>query len=222
MQKTLSLVALVLTLALGAGWFVKQDRTAPATAATFGFAAEAQEAADPAVVQEMSLGDPAAPVTVIEYASFTCPHCANFHANVLDDLKADYIDTGKVHFIYREVYFDRFGLWAGMLARCGGPEKYFGIADMIYDAQSDWTQGADASVVAGNLRRIGLMAGLEQDQIDACLNDAATAQALVTAYQQNAEADGINSTPTFIIDGQKYSNMPYDEFARVLDEKLAD
>ena len=83
-------------------------------------AAYAQSSAAP-TVEEMSQGNPDAAVTVIEYASFTCPHCANFHNGPYQDLKADFIDTGKINFIYREVYFDRFGLWAGMLALCAGP-----------------------------------------------------------------------------------------------------
>ncbi len=179
----------------------------------------AQDAAGPEIV-EMAMGAEDAPVTVIEYASFTCPHCANFHADVLGDLKRDYIDTGKVRFIYREVYFDRYGLWAGMIARCGGPERYFGIADMIYAQQRQWTAGGDPATVAGNLRRIGKTAGLTDETLDACLSDAAMAEALVADYQKNAEADGIQSTPSFIIDGESYANMSYADFRQVLDEKL--
>jgi hypothetical protein len=99
----------------------------PRTRSAAAFAQD-EEAADTSRVLEMSLGNPDAPVTVIEYASFTCPHCRTFHDGPFKELKANYIDTGKIHFIYREVYFDRFGLWAGMLARCAGPERYFGIS----------------------------------------------------------------------------------------------
>ena len=82
-------------------------------------AANAQSA-DPSSIPDMILGDPEAPVEVIEYASYTCPHCASFHANQYKELKENYIDTGKIRFVYREVYFDRFGLWASMIARCSG------------------------------------------------------------------------------------------------------
>ncbi|MBD3679568.1 MAG: DsbA family protein [Rhodobacteraceae bacterium] len=185
--------------------------------------AEAQSAGDidTSRVTEMTLGNPEAKVEVIEYASFTCPHCRNFHENVFDELKANYIDTGKIHFIYREVYFDRFGLWAAMVARCGGEERYFGITDLLYETQSQWTQG-DAGAIAGNLARLGKTAGLSQDEIDACFGDSEMAQAMVTVYQQNAEKDGINSTPSFVIDGKKYSNMSYADFSAILDEKLGD
>lgn len=190
---------------------------AASTALPFGTAAFAQEA--PAV-PDMMLGDPDAPITIIEYASFTCPHCANFHQTVMKDLKRDYIDTGKVRFIHREVFFDRYGLWASMVARCGGEMRYFGMADRIYGTQREWAQG-DAAAIAGNLRRIGLTAGLTGEQIDACLNDNDTAQALVTWYGENAKEHEINSTPSFIIDGEKYGNMSYAAFAEILDEKLA-
>ncbi len=185
--------------------------------------AAAQDAAiDTSLVQEMSLGNPEARVTVIEYASFTCPHCRRFHETVMPKLKRDYIDTGKIRFVYREVYFDRFGLWAGMVARCGGPMRYFGIVDMIYENQSEWTAGGDPAKIVQNLRKFGKLAGITDEQLDACLSDGDKARALVTVYQQNAEADAIDATPTFVINGKKYSNMPYEDFVRILDEKLAE
>jgi len=181
---------------------------------------QAQES-DAAQITEMTMGPSDARVTIIEYASFTCPHCANFHNGPLKDLKADYIDTDKVHFIYRDVYFDRFGLWASMVARCGGEEKFFGITDMLYEQQREWTDGQPAQI-ADNLRRIGKVAGIAPDALDACLNDEAKAKALVAWYQENAEAHEVNSTPTLIINEQKYSNMAYDDLKAIIDEKLAE
>lgn len=181
---------------------------------------QAQDA-DTSQVTEMTMGPADAKVTIIEYASFTCPHCASFHNGPLKDLKADYIETDKVHFIYRDVYFDRFGLWASMVARCGGEEKFFGISDMLYEQQREWTDGQPAEI-AENLRRIGKVAGIEPDALDACLNDEAKAKALVAWYQENAEAHEVNSTPTLIINEQKYSNMAYDELKGIIDEKLAE
>ena len=189
--------------------------------AAFAQSADAAEEPGSAEIVEMTLGDPDAPVTVIEYASFTCPHCATFHKTVFKELKENFIDTGKVQFVHREVYFDRFGLWAGMVARCGGPERYFGITDIVYDTQSEWTSGGDPATVVGNLRRIGKTAGLTDAELDACLSDGEKAQALVAWYQENASADGIQGTPSFIINGEQHSNMGYDAFAEILDEKLA-
>jgi len=170
-------------------------------------------------IVEMTMGEETAPVTIIEYASYTCPHCKRFHKGPFKDLKAEYIDTGKVQFVYREVYFDRFGLWASMVARCGGEQRFFGITDLIYDQQSDWTQGAPADI-AESLRTIGRTAGLNNEELDACFSDGEKAQNLVSWYEANAQADGVNSTPTFIINGQRYTNMSIAEFRRILDGQL--
>jgi protein-disulfide isomerase len=177
---------------------------------------------DTSGIVEMVLGADDAPVTLIEYASFTCPHCATFHNGPLQQLKAEYVDTGKVRFIYRDVYFDRFGLWAAMVARCDSA-KFFGITDLLYQQQSEWIAGGgDPALIANNLRRIGRVAGLENDQLEACLADNDTAQALVAWYQANAEADGVNSTPTLIINGEKHSNMAYADLKAIIDAKLGE
>ncbi|MET4128968.1 protein-disulfide isomerase [Roseovarius sp. MBR-79] len=177
--------------------------------------------AQESTITEMTMGPEDAKVTIIEYASFTCPHCANFHNGPLKELKAEYIDTGKIHFVYRDVYFDRFGLWASMVARCGGPDKFFGIADMLYAQQRDWAQGEPAAI-ADNLRRIGKLAGIEPDALEACLNDRDKAQALVAWYQENATAHDVNSTPTLVINEKKYGNMAYADLKAIIDEKLAE
>lgn len=183
--------------------------------------AQDADAPDTSQITEMTMGSEDAAVTVIEYASFTCPHCASFHAGPFKQLKADYIDEGQVKFIYRDVFFDRFGLWASMVARCGGEERFFGVTEMIYDQQRDWTQG-EPTEIADNLRRIGRVAGLDNDTLDACLNDEDKAKALVAWYQQNAEADEVEATPTFIINDEKYANMNYDDLRAIIDEKLAE
>lgn len=182
------------------------------------FAQSAQ--VDTSRVEEMVMGNADAPVTVIEYGSFTCPHCANFHTGPFQQLKANYIETGKVRFIYREVYFDRVGLWAGMVARCGGADSYFDISDRIYVQQSSWAAGGSANEILSNLARIGMDAGLSEEQIGACLNDGEMAEALVAVFEKNAAADGIRSTPSFVIDGELHSNMSYAAFADILDAKL--
>ncbi|MFP7569597.1 DsbA family protein [Marivita sp. S2033] len=189
-----------------------------------GGAATAQEAdadtTDTVEIQEMVLGAEDAPVEVIEYASYTCPHCATFHETVLPDLKRDYIDTGKVKFTYREVYFDRYSLWGSLVARCGGEEKFFGITDIIYDQQSDWVRAGSEADIAEALRKIGRIAGIENDKLESCLSDGDTARALVEWYQANAEEHEITSTPSFVIDGKTYSNMSYPDFKEILDERL--
>ncbi len=183
--------------------------------------AQTDSPADATAIPDMVMGAADAPVQIMEYASFTCPHCANFHATVWPQLKADYIDTGKVRFTYREVYFDRFGLWASMIARCGGEMRYFGIADMIYDKQRDWTASGDPATIAEALRKLAKTAGVTDTMLDECLNDAEKAQNLVAWYEANAKADDITSTPSFIIDGTKYSNMSYDDMKKIIDDAIA-
>lgn len=190
--------------------------------AVFTGAASAQTAeAAQADVMEMVLGNADAAVEVIEYASYTCPHCARFHADTYNQLKADYIDSGKIKFVYREVYFDKYGMWASMIARCE-PSKFFGITDLVYKGQSEWARAGSDAAIADELRKIGRLAGLEGDQIEACLTDGDKLRALVEWYRANAEEHGIQSTPSFVINGKLYSNMPYDEFKTVLDEQLGE
>lgn len=173
-------------------------------------------------ITEMSIGNPDAAVTVIEYASFTCPHCARFHANQFKELKADYIDTGKINFIYRDVFFDRPGLWASLVARCGGRDRFFGISDMIYAEQSEWLAADDAVGISNNLRRIGKVAGLSDAELETCLTDAQNAENLYAWFQANAEADNIRSTPTLMINGEQYANMNYSELSDLIDAKLGE
>lgn len=172
------------------------------------------------VVAEMELGNPDAPVTLIEYASFTCPHCRTFHERVVPEIKVNYVDNGRIRFIYREVYFDRPGLWAAMVARCGGTESYFGIVDLLYEGQAEWTQGAPRDI-AESLRRIGRTAGLSNEELDACLSDAAMAQAMLDTYESNLEVHEIPGTPSLVINGELHGNMSYADLSALLDEALA-
>ncbi len=171
-------------------------------------------------VVEMALGDPNAPVTIVEYASLTCPHCATFHTTVLPELKAEYIETGKVRLIYREVYFDQPSLWAAMVARCGGPDRYFGIVELMFREQGDWARSADAPSLVQALYGIGRRAGLSDAEMESCLTDQAFAQALVESYQKNATADGVQGTPSFVINGELVENMPWPEFRARIETEL--
>lgn len=171
-------------------------------------------------ITEMTIGSDDAKVEIIEYASFTCPHCATFDQGPFKQIKTNYIDTGKVKFTYREIYFDRYGLWASMIARCAGPVRYFGVIDMIYAEQKDWIRAGEPADIIAALRKIGKVAGLTDDALDTCLADSDKAQALVEWFQANAEKDGINATPSFVINGKKYDNMSYADFSDVLDGLL--
>lgn len=177
----------------------------------------AQEVHD---VNEMSLGSPDAPVTLVEYASFTCPHCAAFAADVMPQIKENYIDTGKVRLVFREVYFDRAGLWASMIARCAPEDRYFGIADLLFQRQRDWAVAATPEEMMEKLYGIGRQAGLTDAEMDACMSDEAYAKTLVETFQKNIAADEVEATPTFFINGEKESNMSYAEFSQKLDAAI--
>ena len=181
-------------------------------------AEEASEAIKP--IAEMVQGDLDAPIEIIEYASFTCPHCATFHADVYPKLKINYIDKGLVKFIYREVYFDKYGMWASMIARCAGADRFFGMTDQIYRKQSNWARAESDVAIVTQLRKIGLLAGLDESQLSACLQDGVKLRALVEWYSQNAKRDEIKSTPTLIINGEKHSNQSYEQLTEILDEIL--
>ncbi|HBD89175.1 MAG: thiol-disulfide oxidoreductase [Rhodobacteraceae bacterium GWE1_64_9] len=191
-----------------------------ALVSALGLPAFAQEEALPAV-PELVLGSADAKVTITEYASYTCPHCATFHTAVFKPLKAEYIDTGKVRFIYREVYFDRYGLWGAMLARCGGDMRYFGISGILFEKQQEWAASDDPGVVIENLKAIGRSAGLSNEQLDACYADQKMAEAMVADFQKNMEADDVQGTPTLFINGTKHSNMAYADLKALIDAELA-
>jgi protein-disulfide isomerase len=153
---------------------------------------------------DMSLGNPNAKVTVIEYASLGCPHCARWNNEVFPAFKAKYIDTGKVHYISREFLTgDPQVAAAGfLLARCAGKDKYFQVVDAVYHQQTDMYQpGASPRAV---LLKIAQSAGLTEPQFDACVDNEAQLKALNDRVQRYADQDKINSTPTFVINGKVY------------------
>lgn len=192
---------------------------ATAIAMTLAVPAIAQDAT-PEILPDIALGAEDAPLTMIEYASYTCGHCANFHRDVFPQLKADYIDTGMVRFVQRDVYFDQPGLWAGILARCGGDEKYYPVSGMLFDEQQSWLAGGSGDEIASNLRRIGLKAGMTDEQMTACWDDTAKVEQLITTFQQNATADEIEATPTFIIGDEKVQNQAWESMRGIIQAKL--
>ncbi|WP_299664343.1 DsbA family protein [uncultured Ruegeria sp.] len=219
MSRIATVICAAVAVAAGGYWLTQSSKITPSNPLIG--VAEAQEAElDTSTIVEMVQGAQDAPVEIIEYASYTCPHCANFHTGAYKQLKKDFIDTGKVKFTYREVYFDRYGLWASMVARCAGPEKFFGITDLIYEGQSEWTRAGGPAEIVDELRKIGRLAGVDNDQLEACLQDGTRAQTLVAWYQENAERDGIQATPSFIVNGKKVDNQSYDDFKKLIEDEL--
>ncbi|MEM9756231.1 MAG: DsbA family protein [Pseudomonadota bacterium] len=183
-------------------------------------AQDADATAGSALIPDMAVGAEDAPVEMIEYGSFTCPHCATFHEDVYPQLVANYIDPGLLRFVYREVYFDRPGLWASMVARCAGPERFFGVTDILFENQRTWTQG-DPATVAESLRAIGRSVGLSEAELETCLTDGAFAQSLVERYEAFMEEHPIQGTPAFVIAGELHGNMSYSAMSALIDDALA-
>lgn len=167
---------------------------------------------------DVMLGDAEAPLTVYEYVSFTCNFCAAFHANSYPAFKEQYIDTGRVNYVIRDVYFDQYSLLAGRIARCGGESGYYLLADAILKKHGDWTRAEDPGVA---LSEVALKEGLPATRLRSCLEDREYAEQLVETFKGNVERDEVESTPTFLIGGQKIAgNKPFEEFAEILEAEL--
>ena len=169
---------------------------------------------------DMVKGNSDAKVTIVEYASFTCPHCATFHKEIFPQLREQYIDTGKVKFIYREVYFDAPGLWGGLLARCVSPEKYFGIVDLLYKKQSKWASGSTEKEILNELFSIGRQVGMEDEQINKCMQNKEKSLKMIDAYLENSKIDKITSTPSLVINGKLLKPNNFSDLAVEIDKIL--
>ncbi|MCW2283226.1 protein-disulfide isomerase [Rhodoblastus acidophilus] len=154
----------------------------------------------PQALPDLWLGDPKAPVTIIEYASMTCSHCANFTLETLPKLKADYIDKGKVRFVLREFPLDPLAAAAAMLARCSG-DKREAVVELLFQSQRGWAFGKNPlEALAATLKQTGM----SQSAFEACLNDEALFKK-IDAVRTNAQNNfGITATPTFFINGDKH------------------
>jgi len=150
---------------------------------------------------EMALGDPGAPVTVVEYASFTCPHCASFHIGTFAKLKADYIDTGKVRFIYRDFPLDKASFQASILARCAGSQRFFAFIEVLYSQQQSWSRHADPLVALQTLAGLG---GVSPAKYDACLKDRELGDGILSMRVEGEQRYGVISTPSFLVNGVKH------------------
>ncbi|WP_080943842.1 DsbA family protein [Sinorhizobium meliloti] len=173
---------------------------------------------EPGALPEMALGEANAPVTIVEYMSMTCPHCANFHNDTFDAIKAKYIDSGKVRFIVREFPFDPRAAAAFMLARCAPEGQYFPMVSMLFKQQEQWAaaqNGRDA------LLQLSKLAGFTQESFEACLTNQKLLDDVNAVMQRGAKEFGVKSTPTFFVNGEHYSgDMSVDVMSALIDSKL--
>jgi len=187
-------------------------------AGSWGLAAAAQKRAQgrneipidelmqPGPLPELVLGKDDAPITVVEYASMTCGHCANFHNKVFPAVKEKYVDSGKVRFIMREFPLDKLAVAASMLARCAGGDKTFPLISALFAKQDEW------AFVRGNpvpeLFKLAKQAGFTQEGFDKCLTDQQLMDDIVKIRSRAADSFGVGSTPTFFINGKKMTGAP--------------
>jgi len=151
----------------------------------------------PGPLGDNSLGSPDAPVTIVEYASMTCPHCAHFHETAFPELKKKYIDTGKVRFIFREFPLDSLALAGSMLARCAGTDRFFPMIETLFAQQKEWVVQKPLQPMLSLARQ----AGFSQQSFDECLANQ-DMQAGIEETRTRAMKLGVNSTPTFFINGK--------------------
>jgi protein-disulfide isomerase len=164
------------------------------------------------------LGNSEAPVTIVEYSSFTCPHCADFHLQTLPRIRQAYIDTGKARLIFRDFPLDGRALAAAMIARCVAPERYYGFVEILFRDQQAW---ATSDQPLRELKQRAKLALLPEPAVDACIADQALAKGIEERARQAAEAHGIRSTPSFLVGDRKIRGAaPYEDFAAAIDAAL--
>lgn len=164
--------------------------------------------------QDRVLGDPNAPVTIIEYSSLTCPHCAAFHADTLPTLKKNWIDEGKARLVYRHFPFDALGMYAALAANCVEGERHFGFIDILFRNQQRWARSQDPRA---SIEQMAALAGIDKASLDACVQDEASLSRIQKMQRIGQDEYGINSTPSFVINGKKLvGNQGIEKFEEAL------
>jgi protein-disulfide isomerase len=159
------------------------------------------------------LGKPDAPVTIFEYASLTCPHCAAFEKEILPQIKSEWIDTGKAKLVFRDFPLDGSALKAAMVARCAPPERFYGFIDMLFTQQASWATTADPVPSLGRLAKLG---GMGEEQLQACLKDDALQNKILASRLAAEKEFAVESTPTFFINGKKVVGAKPEEIFEAL------
>jgi protein-disulfide isomerase len=174
-----------------------------AAAAILSLAACGNKTAGDVSADDMSQGAATAKVTVNEYASASCPHCARFSNEVLPEFRKKYVDTGKVRYVFHEFLTPpvQFAAAGFLLARCAGPGKYFDVLDTIYKDQENIYKTND---LRGGLLKIAQSMGMSEKQFTDCISDDKALNALNARVQKASDKDHVEATPTFIINGKKY------------------
>jgi protein-disulfide isomerase len=177
---------------------------------------------------DMVHGSPSAPVTIIEYASMTCPHCAAFQKDVIPLLTKDYIDTGKVKLVFREYPLDGAARMASAVARCFSGDQFFSFIDLLFANQMNWIKDFDNNQqitredVLEGLAQLARQAGMPRDKVEACADDTNNLALVDGNWMEGMTRYNVNSTPTFIINGVNHAGeIAYDELKKILDPLTA-
>ncbi len=178
----------------------------------------ADEVRDGVAFGDLVMGSPDAPVTIVEYASLTCSHCADFHRDIFPAIKEQYIATGKVRFVYRNYTRDPADLAVGMLTRCVGPDNAFELMGIFFERQLQWARSDDPkSEIAAIARQ---QAGIGRTDFDACLANTDLQNNLVSMLSQG-QSEGVNGTPTFFIEGEVLVGVkPFEDFAEIFEDNM--
>jgi len=168
--------------------------------------------------EEIFLGNKNAKVTVIEYASMTCVHCANFHKTVYPKIKENYIDTNKIKFIFRDFPLDKQALFGSVLAKCAPKEKYFDFVKLILSTQKKWISNDDTFME--KLSNIGKLAGLDENKINSCFKNEKLVDKIIQTRASGEKKYNIESTPSLIINEKKYSAMSYENFEKIIESLI--
>lgn len=159
------------------------------------------------------MGNANAPITIIEYSSLTCPHCAKFHVETFPKVKSDWIDTGKARLIYRDMPWDAWAQATAMIAHCSG-DRYFAFLNAFFRTQDQWAHNSQPLPAIKTIAKLG---GMSEDQVDKCLEDRGLLNEINARKDEGLNQLHVDSTPTFIINGKLYSgDMAYDQFAKLL------
>jgi protein-disulfide isomerase len=162
----------------------------------------------------MALGNPDAPVTVVEYASMTCPHCRAFHTTVFHDFVERYVDTGQVRFIFREFPLEPYAKAGAMLARCTDPSAFFTMVDLLFETQATWAGNTDAMFT------VAQQAGFTRESFEACLANQEIEAGIDWSQNRGTEL-GVNGTPYFFINGQRHSGeISLEDLGRLVQAEL--
>jgi len=213
------LVVLVLVAVGAGGWFYMSSKDIGATSAGAATDASEKAAAVPVVApDEKFIGNADAPVTIVEYFSLGCPHCKNFHENLLPQLKAEYIDTGKARLVFRDFPLDNVAFAAALLTRCVNDLAYFAMVDTLFKQQEAWhVQNGIAQVAT-----IAKSAGLDEASFNACIGDQARKDKVVAMQKEAADTFKVDATPTFFINDRKLSGVSdYAPFKQTIEAALA-